>query len=1306
MPDFAALLADPAGTARLSPGTSAFAVLVSPFLDRLYGGTRAIGSEPADTADRAPSAHVRFTVFGPELAWRGDEPVPVGTPAQQAVLAVLLLRGRRFVTPAELAYALSEGENLSPFEAYELDEMRDRVSSIGQLLAPWGVVVESAAPGFRLRADGADEAVGAIPRDLAEAERLHAEAKAAYAAGDAAAAMGLLGEAVGGLVGTPLDGVPGVHAEAQRTRLAEWRLMLVESRIELALELGRYEDVVPELTRLTAAHPLRERLRAQLMVALYGSGRTAEALAVYADTRRLLGEEVGVDPFPPLDEVHRRILHGEPPDRVRAPRHAPLAAPDTRAVPPWPPAEGLSFGVLGPVRAWRDAEPLPTGSPQQRAFLALLLLREGRIVTASEAIDAIWGEDPPSHALATVRTYASRVRKAYGPETLLTESGAYAVRVPPGALDLHAARELAAESERARGLGDLHRARDLLTQSLALWAGEALAGVPGPYAGAQRAQLEQWRVELLETRLDMDLEAGTHAEAVPELTALTAAHPLRERLRELLMLALYRCGRQAEALAVYADTRRLLADELGVDPSPDLQRLQRRILDADDALFGPPPSASGPPHAAPLRPELLPARVPDFTGRTELLGELARHLTTPEGSGPAVSVIAGIGGVGKTTLAVQVAHEVRPHFPDGRLYVDLDGAGPRPADPAVVLGAFLRALGTPDSAIAPGLADRAAQFRAALDGRRVLVVLDNARDAAQVRPLLPGAAGCAVLVTSRVHMAGLPGARLVELDVMSAAEALHLFTRIVGDGRVAPERDAAVEVVTACGFLPLAVRIVAARLAARRTWPVAVLAAKLADETRRLDELRAGDLSVSATFELGYGWLEPDQRRAFRLLALADGPDISLAAAAAVLNLPPHRTERLLEALVDTCMLDSSAPGRFRYHSLLRLYARACAERDELPPAECEMARSRLLDFYLATACNAYAIEHPGDRLVAHMEPTTHPGLTFSDSREALNWLHAEADCLLACAGRSTGRELLSRAVDLLWLAQDISESGTHALAYASTARILRSATEAEGVVGRAGRAALILAEAELGLGAFDAAREGAELALRRTFQDPPVDGRAAVVLAAVALHQSRDDDAERHFTEAFHAFRSDEDRAGEAGVLCTLSRMRLDLGDAAGALGLAEEAVALFESLGPSVRGGDARYAQGLALTHTGRHSEAQAALHRAREVFRSRGAPSRSGSALFRSAVVELLLGEPEPAAAHTAEALERVGVSGGPWRRGSILVVRGHALHALGRADGARACWREALTLFEGIGTKDAQPVRELLGDTVTSSPPDPG
>ncbi|MER6982799.1 AfsR/SARP family transcriptional regulator, partial [Streptomyces carpinensis] len=257
----------------------------------------------------------------------------------------------------------------------------------------------------------------------------------------------------------------------------------------------------------------------------------------------------------------------------------------------------LRFGVLGPVRAWRDEEPLATGSPQQRALLAALLLREGRTATASELIDALWGEEPPSQALAAVRTYASRLRKVLDPGVLASESGGYAVRgLREGALDLTVAQDLAAEADKARAAGDLGRARSALGRALAVWDGEALAGVPGPYAEAQRVRLEEWRLQLLELRLDMDLEQGCHAEAVSELTALTAAHPLRERLRELLMLALYRSGRQAEALAVYADTRRLLADELGVDPRPELRELQQRILRADPALAE--PSAPAPEPAA------------------------------------------------------------------------------------------------------------------------------------------------------------------------------------------------------------------------------------------------------------------------------------------------------------------------------------------------------------------------------------------------------------------------------------------------------------------------------------------------------------------------------------------------------------------------------------------------------------------------------------------------------------------------------------------------------------------------------------
>lgn len=374
------------------------------------------------------------------------------------------------------------------------------------------------------------------------------------------------------------------------------------------------------------------------------------------------------------------------------------------------------------------------------------------------------------------------------------------------ALDLAAAEALRSDAEKARGAGDLCKARELVSRALALWDGEPLANIPGPYAETQRARLEEWRLGLLESRLDMDLEQGCHAEAVSELTALTAAHPLRERLRELLMLALYRSGRQAEALAVYADTRRLLADELGVDPRHGLAELQQRILQADPALAEP-SAPTAEPSASPLRPAQLPATVPDFTGRASFVTELRDILSSassPDGEGQvmAVSAVAGIGGVGKTTLAVHVAHAARPSFPDGQLYVDLQGAGPRAAEPETVLGSFLRALGTADSAIPDSLEERSALYRSTLDGRRVLILLDNARDAAQVRPLLPGTEGCAALITGRVRMVDLVGAHLVDLDVMSPEEALQLFTKIVGAERVASEREAALDVVAACGFLP------------------------------------------------------------------------------------------------------------------------------------------------------------------------------------------------------------------------------------------------------------------------------------------------------------------------------------------------------------------------------------------------------------------------------------------------------------------------------------------------------------------------
>ncbi|WP_329622845.1 NB-ARC domain-containing protein [Streptomyces sp. NBC_01255] len=954
----------------------------------------------------------------------------------------------------------------------------------------------------------------------------------------------------------------------------------------------------------------------------------------------------------------------------------------------------LRFGVLGPVRAWRDGEALPTGSPQQRALLAALLLRGGRTATASELIDALWGEDPPSQALAAVRTYASRLRKALDPKVLVSESGGYALRTK--ALDLLTAQELATEAEKLRASGDRAGARARLAEALALWDGEVLASVPGPYAETQRTRLEEWRLTLLETRLDIDLEVGAHAEAVSELTALTAAHPLRERLRELLMLALYRGGRQAEALAVYADTRRLLADELGVDPTPELSRLQQRILQGDAELARPVEEAT--PAAAPVaRPAQLPATVPDFTGRVSFVRELGARLATAEGHVMAVSALAGIGGVGKTTLAVHVAHEARPHFPDGQLYVDLQGAGNRAAAPETVLGSFLRALGTPDSAIPDSLDDRAALYRSTLDGRRVLVLLDNARDAAQIRPLLPGTAGCAALVTSRIRMVDLAGAHLVDLDVMSPEEALQLFTRIVGEERVQAERESALDVVAACGFLPLAIRIAASRLAARRTWTVSVLAVKLADERRRLDELQAGDLAVKATFELGYGQLEPAQARAFRLLGLADGPDISLAAAAAVLDLPLWDTEDLLEALVDTSLLESAAPGRYRYHDLVRLYARACADRDEQPPSEKESALSRLLDFYLSTAARVYAIERPGDRLVDHLEPTTHEGLTFTDRHTAQDWLYAEANCLLATVRQSApSPTTLRRAVDLLWASLDLAESGANSKEYEAVATVLREAAGRMGDVRAKGRAALTLAYVQHVAGRFDEADHEAHtaLAVAETASDPLPGCWASNLLGAMAFYRNRYEDAERHLMRAISDFKRCEDLAGEASALCNQSRVHLATGRPSSAVALAQRGTEMYDELGHALKGANGRYAMGIALTEGNQLPEASRCLREALDTFADSRQRLWEGMTLFRLAEVDLAARRYAPAASNAEMALTVLRDVGGEWRRGKVLTVLGHALLGIGQSGRAHVCWQDALEIFEGANSAEAQEVRALL------------
>lgn len=603
-------------------------------------------------------------------------------------------------------------------------------------------------------------------------------------------------------------------------------------------------------------------------------------------------------------------------------------------------SHGLYFSVLGPVRAWQGDKELNLGSPQQRAMLGALLLHEGRAITSDALIAAIWGQDPPLRALSTLRTYAYRLRKVLEadrsrPGMVVSVGTGYAMSVPTGALDASVFEERCAEAERARAEGDLARARTLLAAALGLWQGDAMDGTAGPYAEAQRDRLGDRRLNALQVKLELDIALGRATEAVADLAMLSAAHPLRESLSGLLMLALYRCGRQAEALEVFDRTRRLLAAELGIDPGGELRELHQRILTSDPELLPARLDLSPDLGPSPVRHEeealprvaQLPADLSDFTGRDEEVALLTEVLKSGSGQATTVVSLSGKGGVGKTALAIHVAHLLSDAFPDGQLYIDLCGTGGRPVEPTAALREFLCALGHPDLDIPGDPTQRAALFRSLMVNRRMLVILDNAVDDTQVRPLLPGTGGCAVLVTSRAKPAGLPTTRRVDLDVLKPRDAVQLFTRIVGEERVVTEPEAAEDAVVLCGFLPLAVRIAASRLVSRPLWTLSSLVGRLADERRRLSELRLGSMTVEVTFQAGYERLGPAQARAFRLLTTLETTSFSLPAAAAVLGLETLDAEEIVESLVDLGMLDSPSPGRYRFHELLWLYGRNLAER-------------------------------------------------------------------------------------------------------------------------------------------------------------------------------------------------------------------------------------------------------------------------------------------------------------------------------------------------------------------------------------------
>ncbi|WP_344509196.1 AfsR/SARP family transcriptional regulator [Dactylosporangium maewongense] len=653
---------------------------------------------------------------------------------------------------------------------------------------------------------------------------------------------------------------------------------------------------------------------------------------------------------------------------------------------------------------------ITVAAPRERILLALLLLREGQLVPFQQVISALWDTSPPTTARAQVHSCVSRLRqllrRAGLPEELvITEPSGYRIKVGADELD---AVVFAARVERGRAAaadGDLAAARDELRAALALWRGRPLADVDSDAVRASAAHLEEQWTAALSLCLDLELRLGAAEEILAEVADLVERFPHHEQFRGHLMTALARTGRRADALAVFRRGRAMLAEELGIEPGAELVELHRRILNGDVTLLLAP---SEPADEGRRAARCLPRDIADFAGRADAFAEIVAALSDER---HAVLAIDGMAGTGKTTLAVRAAHAVSPGFPDGQLYLDLRGHSDRaPLDPGEALGALLRQLGVPPERIPAVSDERAVLWRTELADRRVLVLLDNALDSAQVLPLLPGTALTGVLITSRRRLGGLDGARPVSLDVLPLDEAVELLQRTVG-ARAVADPACTVEVVELCGRLPLAVRLAGARLQHRPSWTIADLARRLRGADRRLPELAVDGRTVAAAFALSFQQLPVHLQQFFAVLGVHPAGDFEPAVAAAMAQLPVADAEELLEDLVDVHLVEAPEAGRYRLHDLLRDYAAQLV-------ADADAVVDRMLDHYLYSVAAANAFLELADTRVALRLDTPPPAArVFTGIAEARGWMERELPNVLSAArlasdlGRHRQICLMTRAV-------------------------------------------------------------------------------------------------------------------------------------------------------------------------------------------------------------------------------------------------------------------------------------------------------
>ncbi|MEU0740764.1 BTAD domain-containing putative transcriptional regulator [Streptomyces sp. NPDC006134] len=956
----------------------------------------------------------------------------------------------------------------------------------------------------------------------------------------------------------------------------------------------------------------------------------------------------------------------------------------------------LRFEVLGPLRAWRDGAPLELGPVKRQAVLAALLLNRGAVVSHERLLDAVWGPEPPAGGRKVLPTHVNALRRALDPDgtppaesVIRSGKGWYRFVVEGVRLDTEELDERGDAALRTAASGDLAAAADRLSAALGLFRGEPLAGLPGPFARDERQRWEERRRALRRERLTCLVLLGRFGEALDDLGGLpasSAADRYDESLRALRMRALYGCGRQAEALHAYEEMRVRLRDELGADPGEELRRVHEAVLRQDDAFLLPPPRTSPGPRGNTV-PAELPHDAPGFVGRT---GELARlHALLPpgqDGQGPAntvvISAIGGAAGVGKTALAVHWAHRVRDRFPDGQLYVNLHGFDHdrRPLEPGEALELLLRSLGLAASEIPPHHEAQGRVFRTLLAGRRMLVLLDNAASADQVRPLLPSSPTCCVLVTSRNRLGDLvarDGAHALPLDLLQPDEARALLSRTLGADRAGDDGHAIDALVRLCGGLPLALRVAAARLAGDPALRTADLVAEMTAGSR-LEALEPdGDAGspLRTAFSVSYRALAPGARRLFRLLGLFPGADFTAEAAAALLATSCTQARRLLGVLASAHLIEPTTAGRYRFHDLLRVYAQELALAKDTA-AERGAALERLLIWYLhavrATAGTSFFPELPPG-----LRPAGHPGTPAATAPG--QWLEAERSNLLAVighAGRHGPRPVAWHLVSSLFGHFWIHLPRKTWLAVAQTAL---EAAEAEKDLYGQSATHFSLAAARWDRGHVRQAMEHATRALAISRDIGWATGEAAALgLKGFAeWSMARLDRAYGDFTAGLRIFHETGNRSFEGFGLVGLGMACRDLGRLHEAAGHLERAVGLGAEFGQwdnssavQVLGGVywelGRLADGLGLLGPAAAS--------------GKGAGFRDGRALMLDAIakISLELGHPEEGLDQAERALAMVRDTKRYWIQAGILNTVAAARRKLARPDLALQADGQALAL----------------------------